>query len=59
MPNPEQLREEARLYRMAAVKETEPHLKRRLASHALALAQMAEKIERKESGWALSQRRSG
>jgi hypothetical protein len=30
-------------------KETEPHLKHRLASHALALAQLAEKIEREEA----------
>jgi hypothetical protein len=44
------LREEARQYRQAAKKETSPEIRRRLANHALALAQLAEKIEREEAG---------
>lgn len=41
-----ELREEARLYREAAVDEPTPALKLYLARHALALAQLAEQIER-------------
>jgi hypothetical protein len=40
------LRDEARLYRQAVEEESMPEIKRRLASHACALAQLAEKIER-------------
>jgi hypothetical protein len=47
-PTPAELREQSRLYRQAAEKETTVEFKRRLASHALALAQLAEKIERDE-----------
>ena len=43
---PADLRELSRLYRDASEKETTLEIKRRLASHALALAQLAEKIER-------------
>jgi len=46
---PTVLREQSRSYRQAASKESERHLKRYLARHALALAQLAEKIERKKS----------
>jgi hypothetical protein len=46
MPTPAELRETSRLTRLAAVQEAEPHLKRRLANHTFALAQLAEKIER-------------
>jgi hypothetical protein len=49
MMTPTELREEARRYRQASAEETEPHLKRHLASHALALAQLAEMIERDEA----------
>lgn len=45
MPTPAGLREQSRFFRQAITKEAEPHLKRYLASHALALAQLAEKIE--------------
>jgi hypothetical protein len=51
MMTPTELRDEARLYRQAAAEESEPHLKRRLASHALALAQLAEMIERDEAAF--------
>ena len=50
MPTPVELREASRLTRLAAVKESDPHLKRRLASHALALAQLAEQMERAVRG---------
>lgn len=42
---PADLREQARRYREAAVDERTPPLKRYLANHALALAQLAERIE--------------
>jgi hypothetical protein len=42
----EELREESRLYREATREEADRYLKRRLANHALALAQLAERIER-------------
>ena len=50
MPRSRELRAEARRYREAAKKETSPEIRRRLASHALALAQLAEKLERDEAG---------
>jgi len=43
-----ELREQARRYRQTANHETTPQLKQMLASHALALAQLAEKLERAE-----------
>jgi len=46
MPTPADLRAESRLYQNAARKEPEPYLKRLLANHAFALAQLAEKLER-------------
>ncbi len=46
MPTPAELREASQLTRLAAAREPELHLKRRLASHALALALLAEKMER-------------
>jgi len=49
MPTPTECREGSRLFREAAGRETEPHLKHGLAGHALALAQLAEKIEREEA----------
>ena len=45
-PRPAQLREESRLLREAARKEQNIEIKRRLASRALELALLAEKIER-------------
>ena len=41
-----ELREQSRQYREIAEKEITVAIKQRLASHALALAQLAEKIER-------------
>ena len=49
MPTPAELREQSRLYRKATDKEITLAIKRRLASHALALAELAEKIERDEA----------
>jgi hypothetical protein len=49
MSSPMKLRGWSRLYREMAEKENEPHLRRHLASHVLALAQLAEKIEREEA----------
>jgi hypothetical protein len=46
MPSPSELRETSRLYSWVAQQESDLHLKRRLASHAFYLAQLAEKIER-------------
>jgi rubrerythrin len=43
---PAKLRELSQLYRQAAEEEATLEIKRRLASHALVLAQLAEKIER-------------
>jgi len=48
MPTPAELREGSQFYREAGRKETDPHLRHRLARHALALAQLAEKIESQE-----------
>ncbi|HXQ53082.1 MAG TPA: hypothetical protein VN802_18465 [Stellaceae bacterium] len=50
MPTPAELRDESRQYRHAAEIETTPEIRRRLANHALVLAQLAEKIEREETG---------
>lgn len=49
MPTSAKLREESRVYRQATGNEADPHLKQFLASHALALAQLAERIERTET----------
>jgi type VI protein secretion system component VasA len=49
MATPAALREQSRLYMEAARKELAPHLKRLLESHAFALAQLAEKIEREQA----------
>jgi hypothetical protein len=46
MPTPVELREQSRRYRQAACAEPELHLKRSLANHAFALAQLAERLER-------------
>jgi len=48
MFTPVELREEAQRFKWEAKGESDIHLKRGLASHALALAQLAEKIERQE-----------
>ena len=45
-PTPAELREQSRLYREIAEKETTWTFKQRLARHVLASAQRAEKIER-------------
>ena len=45
-----ELREISRFYLDRSSRETSTHLKRALASHAYALAQLAEKIERDEGG---------
>lgn len=49
MPTPSKLREQSNEYREMARKETTLALKRYLASHALALAELAEKIARDEA----------
>jgi hypothetical protein len=49
MPTTAELREASRLARLAAAEESVPQLKRRLANHALALAQLAERMEREEA----------
>jgi hypothetical protein len=46
MLTPAELRHNSRVFRHSAMSENNPHLKLRLASHALALAQLAEAIER-------------
>jgi hypothetical protein len=46
MLTPAELRAGSRSARLAAENESAPPLKLRLADHALALAQLAEKIER-------------
>lgn len=48
MSAPAELREQARRYGEAARKETEPETKRKLRAEALALAQLAEKVEREQ-----------
>jgi hypothetical protein len=49
MPTPAELREGSRLTSRAAEEESTPHLKRLLACHASALAQLAERIEREDA----------
>jgi hypothetical protein len=49
MLTPAELRDQSRMYREAAAKEVVPEFKRRLASHALALAQLAEKMDREDA----------
>jgi hypothetical protein len=46
MSTPMELRENARSARQIASEKLDPHLKRLWASYALALAQLAEEIER-------------
>lgn len=46
---PARLRKQSLSLRQDTVAEGEPHLKSRLASYALALAQLAEKVEREEA----------
>ena len=53
MPSPAELRQTSRSFEWVAEQECDPHLKQRLANHALALARLAEKIER---GTALADR---
>jgi hypothetical protein len=48
MLTPLELREQSQFYRNASAQETVPALRRRLASHALALAQLAERLEIEE-----------
>jgi hypothetical protein len=55
MATPAELRERSRLYRQMAEAESETHLQQLLTSHALVLAQMADKIERDED-WLDEQR---
>jgi signal transduction histidine kinase len=45
---PAELRKNSRSARQMATEETDPYFKRRWASHAFALAQLAEKVERSE-----------
>lgn len=54
MPTPAALRENARRYKRFAASETTQHLKLRLASHARALVQLADSIEREETAQAES-----
>jgi hypothetical protein len=49
MLTPAELRHNSRVFRHSAMSEDNPRLKLRLASHALALAQLAEAIEREEA----------
>ena len=56
MPSPAELRQTSRSFEWVAEQERDPHLKQRLTNHALALAQLAEKIER---GRALADRPAG
>jgi hypothetical protein len=50
MQNSANLRKQARYLLAEANKEAEPHLRRRLVSYALALAQLAERLERGNGG---------
>ncbi|MDE1903474.1 MAG: hypothetical protein KGI46_06430 [Alphaproteobacteria bacterium] len=43
----ETLRDQSRVYLERAMRETDPRFKQLLARHALALAQLAEQIERR------------
>lgn len=47
MASSAELRKTSRSFEWVAEQERDPHLKLRLAKHALALAQFAEKIERR------------
>ena len=47
-----ELRENSRRAREMATEETDPYFKRMWASHALALARLAEKVERSGGGGA-------
>jgi hypothetical protein len=58
MQTPRKLRAESRFYKRAAAKEPEPHLKRCLAAHAFALAQIATKIERKQQAVSARKRKT-
>ncbi len=49
MSSPAELRQASQTYRWVADQEPDLHLKRRLASHAFYLAQLAEKVEREEA----------
>jgi hypothetical protein len=49
MLTPMELRGQSRIYQEESANETMPEIKRRLANHALALALLAEKIEREEA----------
>jgi hypothetical protein len=49
LPTPAELREQSRLFRKAANEAIDLAVKRRLAAYALAVAQIAEKIERDEA----------
>ena len=51
----QQLREGSRYAVEEAGRETDPQFKKRWASHALALAQLAEEIERREKARAVDQ----
>jgi hypothetical protein len=46
MLSPSELRDDARFTRATAARETDPILKRAFALRALALSQLAEKLER-------------
>ena len=48
MSTPAQWREAARIAREAAAKQTDPKMQALWASHASALAQLAEQVERRE-----------
>ncbi len=54
MPTPAELRDASRLARQAARAASTPGLKRQMANEALALAQLAEKIEREAAATATS-----
>lgn len=54
MPTPAELRDASRLARQAARAAPTQQLKRQMASEALALAQLAEKIEREKARLASS-----
>jgi len=49
MPTTAELRALSGRFRDASTMESDPHLKRFLVNHALALAQLAERIERAQN----------
>lgn len=49
MSTPAHWREASRIAREVAAKETDPKMKQMWASHAFALAQLAEQIERRKT----------